>query len=196
MSTTGAVPTGNLSTEKVTVRTYVKYAADGTIAERRTQAQTKDGANWKKLEAEKAADGTAVWNLFNENEVIRYSVKDLDAAKTLVPDEAQLIYIFQSGLNYIQNSKTNALAGEVKEGTDTKDVPAEPAYNGEEIDLREAINQAPQRVSTTPLEKLEKLLAGFPPEVRAMLLQQAQATMAAQVPAATEEQPAEEVVQQ
>jgi hypothetical protein len=173
MSNTGAVPTGNLSTEKVTVRTYVKLKEDGTIAERRTQAQTKDGENWKKLEA-------SGYQLFNENEVIRYTVKDLDAARTLVPDETQLIYIFQSGLNYIQNSKTNALAGEVKEGTDTKDVPAEPAYNGEEIDLREAINQTPQRTSLSPIEKLEKLLAGFPPEVRAELLKQAAHTMAVQ----------------
>jgi hypothetical protein len=180
MSTTGAVPTGNLSTEKVTVRTYVKLKEDGTIADRRTQAQTKDGKNWKELE-------TAGWTQFNENDVVRYTVKDLDAAKTLVPDEAQLIYIFQSGLNYLQNSKTNALCGEVKEGTDTKDVPAEPSYNGEEIDLREAINTPPQRTSLSPMEKLEKLLAGFAPEVRAALIAQAQATMASQ--AQPEEQP-------
>lgn len=185
MSTNSTPVTGNLSTEKVTVRTYVKYGADGLIAEKRTQAQTKDGKNWEQNEK----DG---FILFNENEVIRYTVKDLEAAQMLIPDEKQLVYILQSGLNYLQNAKANAACSEIAENTNVKvgdnTVPAEPAYNGEEIDLREAINTPPQRTSQSPLEKLEKLLAGFDPETRAMLLKQAAHSMAVQAASEQEAQ--------
>jgi len=59
-------------------------------------------------------------------------------------------------LNYLQTSKANAMAVEPKEGSEN-----EPAYNQDEIDLREAINTAPSKRSLTPLEKLQRLLAGL-----------------------------------
>jgi hypothetical protein len=177
-TTTG---TGDLTTEKVTYRTYVKFAEDGTIDKIVSKAQVKDDANWAKLEK----DG---WTKFNQNDFIRYTVKSLDAAKLLIPDEKQLVYIFQAGLNYLQNSKANAVNVEIKDGTDTKDVPAEPMYNDEEIDLREAINTPPERKSLSPMEKLEKLLASFPPEVRAALMSEAQNRMDRQAAAQVQEQ--------
>lgn len=177
-TTTG---TGDLTTEKVTYRAYAKYAADGTIDKIVAKAQTADGKNWAALEK----DG---YTLFNENEVVRYTAKTMEAARLLVPDESQFIYIFQSGLNYLQNSKSNALAVQIQDGTDTKDVPAAPVYNGEEIDLREAINTPPERKSLSPMEKLEKLLASFPPEVRAALMSEAQNRMDRQAAAQVQEQ--------
>jgi len=145
---------GDLSTEKVTYRAYVKFKEDGTIADIQAKAQVKDETNWKKLEAEG-------WVQFNQNDFIRYNVKTMAAAELLVPDEAQRVYIFQAGLNYLQNAKANKKSVEVKEGTDTVNVQAEPVYNDDEIDLQESINEPPERRSLSPLEKLQKLLSGM-----------------------------------
>ena len=158
-----AVDSGDLTTDKTTYRAYAKYDEKGEITDIVAKAEVKDQVNWKKLEAEG-------WNQFNENVMIRYTVKSLVAAQHLIPDEGQLVYIIQTGINYIQNSKANALAVEVKEGTEK-----EPAYNQEEIDLREWINLPPSKRALTPLEKLERLLAslGLDPAAKAALLGQA-----------------------
>ena len=157
------VDSGDLTTDKTTYRAYVKYNEKGEIIDIVAKAEVKDQINWKKLEA----DG---WAQFNENVMIRYTVKSLAAAQHLITDEGQLVYIIQTGLNYIQNSKANAKAIEIKEGTEN-----EPAYNMEEIDLREDINLPPAKRALTPLEKLERLLAslGLDPAAKAALLGQA-----------------------
>lgn len=188
MSTTGAVavPTSaDLTTEKVTYRAYVKFKEDGTIDDIQAKAQVKDNANWVKLEKEG-------WTQFNQNDVIRYTVKTKDAAALLVPDETQFIYIFQAGLNYLQNAKANKFMLDIKEGTDTKEVQAEPVYNDDEIDLRDSINEAPERRSLSPLEKAQKLFAGLnmSEEAKQELLLQLAAQFAA-APATGEEQGAE-----
>lgn len=181
MATTTTTPTsGDLSTEKVTYRAYVKFKEDGTIDKIVSKAQVKDNANWTALEKEG-------WTLFSQNDFIRYTAKSLPAAQLLIPDETQLIYILQSGLNYLQNAKANAYMVEIKEGTNTPQVAAVPATNDEEVDLREAINEAPARRSLSPMEKLEKLLAAFPPEVRAAMIAQASAQMAASAPQTEED---------
>jgi hypothetical protein len=156
MSTTAVVPatSSELLTDKTTYRAYVKFKEDGTIDKIQAKAQVKDDENWKKLEAEG-------WVLFNQNDFIRYTVKSRAAIDLLVPDEAQQVYIFQAGLNYVQNAKANKLSVEVKEGTDTTTVQAEPVSNDEEIDLREYINEAPERRMLSPLEKAQKLFAGL-----------------------------------
>jgi len=167
-----AVAAGDLSSDKSTYRGYYKSNDKGEITELVAKAEVKDQVNWKKLESEG-------WQQFNENVVIRYTVKSLAAAQHLIPDEGQLVYVLQTGLNYIQNSKANALAVELKEGSET-----EPAYNGEEIDLREAINIPPSKRALTPLEKLERLLAGLglDASAKAALLAQAAKKQATPLP--------------
>jgi hypothetical protein len=106
--------------------------------------------NWAKLEKEG-------YTLFNENEFIEYNVKSKAGAEALVPEEDQFVYIFQSGLNYIQNAKSNKLMNETVENAPEPT----PAYNQETIDLREYINEGPKRKSSTPLEKLQKTIAAL-----------------------------------
>jgi hypothetical protein len=144
-----AVASGDLSSDKTTYRAYVKLNDKGEIVDKVAKAEVNNQTNWKKLEEEG-------WQQWNENIVVRYNVKSIPAAQHLVPDEGQFVYVFQTGLNYIQNSKANAIAVESKEGDD-----AAPAYNNEEIDLREYINIPPSKRALTPLEKLERLLAGL-----------------------------------
>jgi hypothetical protein len=157
-----AVGSGDLSMDKTTYRAYVKLDDKGEIIETVAKAEVKDQTNWKKLEE----GGYKQWN---ENVMVRYTVKSMAAFEHLVPDEAQRVYIAQVGINYVQNSKANGLAVELKEGSET-----EPAYNNEEIDLREYINMIPSKRALTPLEKLERQLAGLgldPTAVQILLAQ-------------------------
>jgi len=198
MATTNAVPaveSGAITTEKQTYRSYVQLGADKdgkTIVEKiksqaEAAAKNKNGVatNWAKLEEEKDKDGNPVWQLFNENEFIRYTVKSLDAFTTLVPEEAQQIYIIQSGLNYLQNAKANGAMTAMKDGAPEPT----PLFNQETIDLRVgvgengeySINEAPSRKSLTDVEKLEKMLAamGYAPEQVQVALATLAATQAA-----------------
>lgn len=164
--------TGALSTEKNTYRKYVKFGTDEKgnriVAEKKVQAeaQAKDSKtglskNWQSLEN----DG---FEVFSENEFVRYTVKSEDGFAHLVPDEAQRVYIIQSGLNYLQNAKANGYMDEVQENTPEPT----PAYNQETVDLRDAINEPPTRKSLTDMEKLEKTLAllNLTPDQKAELL--------------------------
>ena len=145
--------TGALSTEKNTYRKYVKL---GTSEKKvQAEAQAKDSKtglskNWQALE-------DAGYTVFSENEFVRYTVKSEDGFASLVPDEAQRVYIIQCGLNYLQNAKANGYMDEVQENTPEPT----PSYNQETIDLREAINEPPTRKSLTDMEKLMKTLAAL-----------------------------------
>jgi predicted Zn-dependent protease len=160
---------GSVTTEKITVRAYAKLIEETvknsddtesiktTVKEIQAKAETakkdKDtgvSANWVKAEK----DG---FSLFNENEFIRYSVKNEAGFALIVPSEEQRIYIIQCGLNYVQNAKTNALAVSLKEGTSEP----EPEFNGVEVDLRDYINEPPSRRSLSEIEKLVKQLTAL-----------------------------------
>ena len=193
MATNAVVPeqAGSISTQKQTYRFYVKTEVDAdgktTIAKKSSVAETdkKDKTtglsdNWAKLEK----DG---FTLLSENEFIKYSVKTIDAAKLLVPDEAQFVYIFQSGLNYLQNEKANGVMTALKEGTSEP----EPLYNQLTIDLAKgvdeegsySINEAPSRRSLSDEDKLRKQLTalGVPPEaMEAIVAATLKSIMAAQ----------------
>ena len=155
---------GSISQEKQTYRAYVTYETDAkgntVLKEIKAQAEAdkkdKDSGlsvNWQKLE-------NAGYTLFAENEFVKYSVKTKAGAELLVPDEAQFVYIFQCGLNYIQNAKANAVMTAVKEGTPEP----EPEFNQAVIDLRDgvdedgkySINETPTRRSTSSLDKFIK----------------------------------------
>jgi len=152
---------GTISTEKSTYRSYVKYESDASGKTIVKEIQTKAGAqkldkdtglptNWAELEK-------AGYTLFNENEFIRYTVKSIEAAQLLVPDETQFIYIFQSGLNYLQNAKSNAFMKSQKEG----EPEPTPEYNQDVIDLKDAINEPPTRKSLSDIEKLVRQLTAM-----------------------------------
>lgn len=187
-------------TEKSTVRAYWKFvtkkvkAKDGTVSEKtalqiQAKAESAKKDNWKKLEEQG-------FTLLSENDFVRYTVKAIEAAPTLVEDAAQQAYVFQSGVNYIQNSKMNAFSIEIKEGTGTgPDNPPIPLHNGEEIDLKASINEKPGRRSLTQLEKLDKMLEamGLSPAARAEFLRNAAqsyeaAKAAGAVPAESDEE--------
>jgi hypothetical protein len=192
-TTTPAATTSSLSTEKASYRGYVKLDEKGEIDKIMAKAESANQDSWKKMEA------TPGIQLLNENEFIRYTAKDLHAAQLLVPDAEQFMYVFQSGLNYIQNSKSNALMVELAENGDgTKGNPIIPAHNGETIDLKEYINEPPSKRSLSPLEKLERQIAslGLSPDMIQALLAQAaqkQAALAASTAtaASTEEESTE-----
>jgi len=165
-STVDLSAVGSISTEKVTYRAYIKTSADkdGKPVIDKLQAKAASGKldkesglpeNWARAEKE----GMTV---FNENEFVRYAVKTKDAAALLIPDETQYMYIFQAGLNYLQNAKANAVSVAQKEGTPEP----EAEFNGLTIDLRigtdnegtNSINEAPTRRAQTDEEKLIKML--------------------------------------
>jgi len=181
MATNAVVPeqAGSISTQKQTYRFYVKTDTDTegktTITKKSSVAETdkkapatlKDGTknpsaglsdNWAKLEAEG-------YTLLSENEFIKYSVKTVEAARLLVPDETQFVYIFQSGLNYLQNAKANGIMTALKEGTSEP----EPLYNQLVIDLAKgvdeegsySINEAPTRRTLSDEDKLRKQLTAM-----------------------------------
>jgi hypothetical protein len=152
---------GTLSTETVTYRGYAKLDDKGAIDQVFAKAQGANDASWKKLEA-------AGHSQFNENEFIRYNVKDDAGFRLLVPSAEQRAYIIQSGLNYIQNAKANAFVVAVEEDGLT------PKYNNQTIDLKEAINEAPSRRSLTDEEKLQRTIdaLGLDDSGKALLLEQ------------------------
>ena len=108
---------GALSTEKTIYRGFAKLNEKGEVENVNAKAESQKGDAWKKLEASGLTP-------FNQNEFIRYIIHSDDGFKMLVPDETQRLYIIQSGLNYIQNSKANGYMVEV---ADTPDK-ATPAY--------------------------------------------------------------------
>jgi hypothetical protein len=196
MSTTTAVTTtshnidttgSNLSTEKVTSRAYAKLKEDGEIDKIVAKAESANQENWKKLEA----SGHVQWS---SNEFVKYIVKTMQGFELLVPDEEQRLYIIQSGLNYVQNSKVNGFMVERQEADQ-----ALPKYNNETIDLRESINIPPEKRALTDSQKLERLIKslGLSPAESKSLLDAASANYAAQATSSTsipEEESSEEEV--
>lgn len=172
---------GEISTEKVTTRGYVKLDAAGLVEKIYARAEIKDHSNWAKLESEG-------FTKFNENQFIRYTLKSEDAFKILVPDAQRRLEIIQDGVNYVQNSRMNALSIEIKDGTGENQIPAEPSYNDEVVDLKEYINVAKVSKRLSPDEQLERTLknTGLSDELIEQMLQAALARRATRMAAAPE----------
>lgn len=116
------------------------------------KAESADQSNWKKMDEQG-------WTPFNENDFIRYKVLTEDAIRELIPEAKQRVYLAQSGISYVQNSKTNAFAIEYKDGTGTDpENPPIPVYDAQEIDLKDSINEPPGRRALTEEEKFDKML--------------------------------------
>ena len=181
MATTTPTPTPNgadanaeLSTERVTTRGYVRLNPEGLVDKIYARAEIKDHSNWAKLETEGFVK-------FNENQFIRYALKTEEAFSVLVPDAQRRMEIIQDGINYVQNSRMNALAIEIKDGTGENNIPAEPSYNDELIDLKDFINVAKVSKRLSPDEQLERTLknTGLPDHLIQQMLQAAMARIAA-----------------
>lgn len=193
-----------LTTEKATVRAYWKLfpVKDSKTGEQKkdeqgspvfelkiqAKAESADKSNWKKLE-------DTGWTLLNENEIVRYTCKTEEAIKALISEESQRVYLTQSGINYVSNSKANAFAVEIKEGTGTSpENPPVAIHNGEEYDLKAPLNEKPGRRALSQMEKLDKMLEamGLSKEARVEFLRNAAASYEAAkasgaVPADSEE---------
>jgi len=185
MATTSVdMSTGALSTDKTLYRGYAKLGTvtDGdttktVLSERRIMQETaaKDknsglSQNWQKAED----DGLIV---FNENEIISYSVNSQEGFELLIPDEAQRLYIINAGLSQIQTAKAQAFMKAVAEGA----AEPTPEFNSVTLDLRVgigdegeySIQNAPQRRTLTDQQKLEKTLKSLnlaPDQLEALLL--------------------------
>lgn len=187
---------GDWIKERSTVRAYwkwitvkVKNKKTGVVTEKQkakliAKAGTEGGDNWKKIEEEKDKEGNPIWHFFSENSFERHTVKTMDAFNLLVPEQEefdQRAYVANAGVNYVQNSKMNALAVETKESTGINGIPPEPAHNQEEIDLASYINEKPGRRIKTNEEKLDEMLEkmGMDATSRALFLQSMQAKYAA-----------------
>ena len=173
-SLSGEANNVELSTERVTTRGYVQLDAAGLVEKIYARAEIKDHSNWAKLEKEGFVK-------FNENQFVRYTLKSEEAFALLVPDAQRRLEIVQDGINYVQNSRMNALAIEIKEGTGVNNIPAEPSYNDELIDLKEFINVAKVSKRLSPDEQLERALknTGLPDHLIQQMLQAAMARIAA-----------------
>ena len=117
----------------------VKSASPSVMSE----TNTKD--NWKKAEEAGAT-------VLNENQFKFYTLTDLAGFVDLVPSETQRLYIVQKGIDALQTAAANAYQSEFVKKV-SKDEPDVYVYNGETIDLREDINEPPQRRNISPEEK-------------------------------------------
>jgi hypothetical protein len=196
---------GALTQEKLTYRKFVKLGTDAQGATTIEKKAVKSESD--KKEPALLDDGTpnphagvaVSWagptkegfTLFNENDFIRYQVKSWAGAETLVPDEAQRVYIFQYGLNAIQTARAIGFMDELKEGESEPT----PVHDGEVIDLKDSINEQPQRRSTSEIDKFVKqadaylAAMGIPESARAETI----AKMLASMQPVTEDEGTEEV---
>jgi len=196
---------GAIRQDKTTTRRYVKFGStdDGQGNVTKTITKSSILTEKEKKEPEKLKDGTpnphsgmsTDWadaerdgfEVFNENDVISYSVTSWDGAELLNPDPAMRLYIYNRGLATFQTSVANALMKSLKEETSGELV---PEFNGVAVDLRVgideegnySINKQPARRAVDPEDKLIKMLraAGASEEKIAAVLAIVRATAASE----------------
>ena len=141
-STPNPTATFDVVTSPVIYRNYVKPSATpGGAQSLKVVKQSKDAANFAELEK----DGYAV---ATENTYTSYEISTLAGIDDLVPEESQKIYIFNVGLRNIQSSKIAAIQKEFDKESNAF------SNNGQTIDMREYINEAPGRQSVSAPVKL------------------------------------------
>ena len=125
-------------------------------------SQTQTGKNWEEAEKRGAT-------VLAENAHKFYTLVSLDGFETLIPDEAQRLYVVQKGMDAIQTAAANQAQMEFEE-KNSKDDPDVFVNNGVTIDLREALNTPPKRKNLTDEEKFMKAVGALPQDkVKAML---------------------------
>lgn len=126
-------------------------------------SQTQTGKNWEDAEKRGAT-------ILNENQFKFYVLNDLAGFETLVPNKDQQLYIIQKGLDALQTAAANQMQVEVEDKT-SKDDPDKFLYNGDTIDLREAINTPPKRKNLSDEEKFMKAVGSLNPDKVAAMLE-------------------------
>jgi len=167
----------NINTNLTTYRQYGEFDEKGQAKGKNSPkpailSQTQTGKNWEGQEK----DGAVV---LTENAFKFYTLTDESAFFTLVADATQRVYIIQKGLDAIQSAAANKLMAEVKDKT-SKDEPDEFVYNGDTIDLHEAINTPPQKKFLTDEEKFMRAISIMDPNKVAAMLEQFKRNLQAQ----------------
>jgi hypothetical protein len=174
-ATAQATVKNTISREKVISRGFTKVLKDKDgkyiLGKKTKQPIRKVQAKSDVSEAVLKRLKDAGWEPFNSNAFIRYKVKSMADMNELSPVEQQP-RIFQAGVSYLQSTKSNAMAIGIKEDTGKwrmdeagnweEYVPAEPEFNDQEIDLRDAINTPSLKKRITRLEKLLRSLYELP----------------------------------
>ena len=173
----------NINTNLTTYRQYGEFDEKGQAKGKGSPkpailSETQTKKNWEGQEKDGAVILTE--NAFKFYTVTAASKDELhQAMDTLVPDAAQQTYIFQKGLDAIQSAAANKLMAEVADKT-SKDDPDVFTYNGDTIDLRDAINTPPQKKFLTEEEKFMRAISVLDPSKVAAMLEQLKRNLQAQ----------------
>ena len=157
----------HITTNSVTYRTYGVFDEKGQVKGVKTAnpsvlSQTATGKNWDEAEKNGATR-------LNENAFKFYTLNDIAGFETLIPSPEQRLYIVQKGIDAVQTAAANAAQTEMKDKA-SKDDPDEFFYDGETIDLREALNTPPKRKNLSDEDKFMKAVGVLNPDkVLAML---------------------------
>jgi hypothetical protein len=167
----------NITTSLTTYRQYGVYDDKGQAKGAKSDkpailSQTQTGKNWEGQEK----DGAVV---LTENQFKFYTLSDESAFLTLVTDPTQRLYIIQKGLDAIQSAAANKLMAEVQDKT-SKDDADVFVYNGDTVDLHEAINTPPQKKFLTDEEKFARAISAMDPNKVAAMLEQFKRNLQAQ----------------
>jgi hypothetical protein len=170
--------TAHLTTNLITYRTYGAFDSEGKA--KGVKSKDKDGnlefnstvsvlsetqtkKNWDEADKRGAT-------VLNENAFKFYTLTDVAGFSDLVPVETQRLYIIQKGIDALQTAAANRIQTELAE-KNSKDEPDQFVYNGDTVDLREAINTPPQRKSMTDEEKFMKAMSVLSPDKAIAMLE-------------------------
>jgi hypothetical protein len=168
----------HITTSPVTYRNYGAFDADGKAkGVKKTKKKDAEGKEFEEVVFEglpSVLSETATkknWDeaekrgaiLLTENEYKFYSLSDLSAFESLIPSAEQRLYVIQRGMDVIQNAAVAAFQTKLEE-KNSKDDPDVYVYNGDTVDLREALNTPPQRKNLSDEEKFMKAVGSIPQE--------------------------------
>lgn len=160
--------TANIITEITKYRAYGKYGVNDkgetTVEALSVMGETKDQKNWKAAEEK----GLTV---LNETDIKFYSVSNEQGFIDLVPDADQRVYLINKGIAAVQSAAANA----AMKDTDDKGV---FVNNGQSVDLRDAINKAPERQVLSPEQKALKAFGALDAGAQARMLESLKALLA------------------
>ena len=167
----------NVTTSLTTYRQYGKFDEQGQAKGIKTDkpailSQTQSGKNWEGQEANGAV-------VLSENQFKFYTLTDESAFQTLVVDPTQRLYIIQKGLDATQSAAANKLMADVQDKT-SKDDPDVFVYNGDTVDLHEAINTPPQKKFLSDEEKFLRVASAMDPAKLMGMLEQFKSNLQAQ----------------
>lgn len=134
-------------------------------------SETQTKKNWDEAEKRGAT-------VLNENAYKFHTLVSLDGFETLVSSPEQRLYIIQKGIDALETAAANSYQGEFNE-KNSKDDPDVYTYNGETIDLLEALNTPPKRQKLSDEDRFMRAAGALPKDkLKAMLAKYAAELMA------------------